>query len=492
MSRSRVIALVIFFGALALLFAVRPGLSQDQVPYEKWNLLVDVVMNVKQRYVDEVSDEELFQGAIDGMMKVLDPHSVYVSPENLKEFDIGTRGKFSGIGIEISLDDGWLTVISPIPDGPASKAGVRAGDKIIEIEGESTEDMSILDAVKQLRGQKGTKVTITVLHMDSTAPEEVTIVRDDIKVPSVAGVKHLPDGDWDFMFDKEAKIGYIRLSAFQENTIDQLDTAINKLLAQGMKGLVLDLRYNPGGLLEAAVAIADRFLDGGTIVSTRGRSSPTRVHKAHKHGTYEHFNLVVLVNEWSASASEILAGAIQDNHRGLLLGTRTFGKGSVQALINLDDGDSGALKLTVAKYYTPSGKLIHRNRSTRRLPGEKRPSKKKVDDEDEEEDDSEDEGEEDGTEEDEGEEIEVEVDEEEEGGLKPTIIIPMPREDQVRLQRSWSEANRSYEKLPTSQPADEEPTAEEEPPFVDAQLQQAITILKGYDALSQADAKKEE
>jgi len=458
------LALLILFGALSLFVAVRPGLSQDRPPYEKWSLLDDVVREINEKYVIEVDNDELFRGAIDGMMKVLDPHSVYIDPEQLKEFDVNAEGKFSGIGIEISLDEGWLTVMSPIPGGPALKAGVRSGDRIIEIEGETTEGMDTTDAVKLLRGAKGTKVTITVRHLSGKI-EEIEIVRDDIKIPSVSGVKHLPDGEWDFMVDEEARIGYVHLSGFQKNTPEQLDKAVNKLLAQGMRGLVLDLRFNPGGLLETAVAVADRFLDDGVIVSTEGRASARRPHNATRNNTFEHFNLVVLVNDWSASASEIVAGAIQDHNRGLLLGTRTFGKGSVQALVPLDHGTAGALKLTIANYFTPSGRLIHRDRRVRRVPP--LPHRR-------------------GTPE------AAEVEAEEEGGLEPTIEVPMSREDQVRLQRSWAEANRSFEKPPESQPADAEGEEaegeeEEEEPFVDRQLEQAIVILKGYDVLSGVD-----
>ena len=463
MSRSRVLALVIFFGALALLVAVRPGLSQDRPPYDKWRLLDDVVREIKEKYVDEVDNDELFRGAIDGMMKVLDPHSAYIDAEQLKAFDESAEGEFSGIGIEISLDEGWLTVISPIPGGPAIKAGMRSGDRIVEIEGVTTEGMTPEDAVEKLRGAKGTKVTMTIVHLSGESAE-VTIVRDDITIPSISGVKHLPDGEWDYMVDEKARIGYVRLRVFQKNTPEQLDKAINQLLAQGMRGLVLDLRFNPGGLLETAVAVTNRFLDEGVIVSTKGRASPARFHRASRGNTFEHFNLIILVNDWSASASEIVAGAIQDHNRGLLLGTRTFGKGSVQALINLEHGNAGALKLTIAKYYTPSGRSIHRDRPWRRLPSSaSRPS--------------------------EPSEVEVTGDSEE-GGLEPTIEVPMSREEQVRLQHSWSDANRSYEKPPESQPAEaegEEKKGEEEEPFVDKQLEQAILILKGYDVLSGAD-----
>ncbi|MFH0964115.1 MAG: S41 family peptidase [Planctomycetota bacterium] len=464
MSRPKVVALIVFFAGLALLVSVRPGLSQDDAAYAKWNLLVEVVTNIKQKYVDEVSDEELFRGAIDGMMRVLDPHSTYINAEQLKGLDEETRGSFSGIGIEISMEDGWLTVIAPIMDGPAFKAGVQAGDRIIGIEGDSTEGLSLLDAVKKLRGRKGTKVAITVLHRTTGGTEEFSIVRDDIKLPSVAGIRHLPDGDWDFMIDEKDKIGYVRLVAFQENSVAQLDAAVEKLLAQGMQALVLDLRFNPGGLLESAVEVSDRFLNDGIIVSTRGRSTPPKEYRATKANTYDDFSLIVLVNEWSASASEIVAGAIQDNRRGLLLGQRTFGKGSVQALINLDGGEEGALKLTVAKYYTPSGRSIHRSRpqprrfpSTTPAPNETAPRKPESKEEAAEED----------------------------GGLAPDIEVPMSPEDEVKLQKVWSQAHRSYMQEPASKPATQ--AADETKDlqgFEDTQLKQALLILKGHGLLS--------
>ena len=419
----------------------------------------EIVEHILTKYVDKIALDTSKRPDVRALTDQLDLHSAYIDAEQLKAFDESAEGESSGIGIEISLDEGWLTVISPIPGGPAIEAGVRSGDRIVEIEGVTTEGMTPEDAVDHLRGPKGTKVTIKILHLSGES-EVVTIVRDDITIASISGVKHLPDGRWDYMVDEAARIGYVRLRVFQKNTPEQLDKAVNQLLAKGMRGLVLDLRFNPGGLLETALAVADRFLDDGVIVSVRGRAISARFHRATRANTFEHFNLVVLVNDWSASASEIVAGAIQDHNRGLLLGTRTFGKGSVQALINLDHGNAGALKLTIAKYYTPSGRSIHRDRRWRRVPGSASRWS-------------------------EASEVEVTGDSEE-GGLEPTIEVPISRKDQVKLQQWWSEANRPHERPAHPQPAGTggEEKGEEEQPFVDKQLEEAILILKAYDVLS--------
>jgi len=250
----------------------------------------------------------------------------------------------------VIVKDGLLTVITPLLDSPAFKAGILVGDRIIKIDGESTESMSIRDAVKKLRGKLGTKITLTVFHEGDTTPTDITIERAKIHVKSIRGTR---------MVDNDYKVGYLAVTNFQEHTVRDMDAAIQDLLKKGMKCLVLDLRFNPGGLLNVAVEMADKFLERGVIVSTKGRDKTQNyVYQAHKQGTYPNFPLVVLVNNGSASASEIVAGAIKDHKRGLLLGIKTFGKGSVQSLIPVGDGKA-ALKLTTARYYTPSGVCIH-------------------------------------------------------------------------------------------------------------------------------------
>ena len=284
------------------------------------------------------------------MLSGLDPYSQYFGSEELEDLKIETEGEFEGLGIEVIVKDGLLTVITPILDSPAFKAGILVGDRIIKIDGESTESMTIRDAVRKLRGKLGTKITLTVFHEGDTATVDITIERAKIHVRSIRGAR---------MVDDEYKIGYLAVTNFQENTVKDMDAAIQDLLKKGMKCLILDLRFNPGGLLNVAVDMADKFLERGVIVSTRGREkTQDYVYKAHKPGTYPNFPMVVLVNNGSASASEIVAGAIKDSKRGLLLGIKTFGKGSVQSLIPVGDGKA-ALKLTTARYYTPSGVCIH-------------------------------------------------------------------------------------------------------------------------------------
>jgi carboxyl-terminal processing protease len=312
--------------------------------------LVRVVKEVKDKYVDAVPLKDLLRNAFRGMLEGLDPHSQYIGPEELEELRIETEGEFGGLGIEVIVKDGLLTVITPIVGTPAFNSGVLVGDKILRIEGESTENISMRDAVKRLRGKPNTSVTITVLHVGDTAPVDITIERAIIHVKSVRGAR---------IVDEENKIGYFAISSFQEDTLREMDIAVKELLDKEMRALIFDLRFNPGGLLDAAVKVADRFIKNGIIVSTKGRDeSQNAIYMAKKKGVYPNFPMIVLVNNGSASASEIVAGAIKDHKRGLLLGIKTFGKGSVQSLIPIEEGNS-ALKLTTAKYYTPSGISIH-------------------------------------------------------------------------------------------------------------------------------------
>ncbi|MCF6155481.1 MAG: S41 family peptidase [Candidatus Brocadia sp.] len=318
--------------------------------YEEFEELIKVVKELQDKYVEEIQLNTILVNAYCGMLSGLDPYSQYFSPEELEDLKIETEGEFEGLGIEVIIKDGLLIVITPLLDSPAFKAGILVGDRIIKIDGESTENMSIREAIKKLRGKLGTKITLTVVHEGDTAPVDITIERAKIYVNSIRGAR---------IADDEYKIGYLAVSNFQENTTKDMDIAIQDLLKKGMKSLILDLRFNPGGLLNAAVDMADKFLEKGIIVSTRGRDKTQNyIYHARKKGTYPNFPMVVLVNNGSASASEIVAGALKDHKRGLLLGVKTFGKGSVQSLIPVGDGKA-ALKLTTARYYTPSGVCIH-------------------------------------------------------------------------------------------------------------------------------------
>jgi len=321
--------------------------AQATVAYSKLKLFGDVLSVVQNSYVEEVSSDNLIKGAINGMIQTLDPHSSYLTPEMLKQVEVETKGAFGGLGIEIGMKDGFLTVIAPIEDTPAARAGLQAGDRIVRIENESTKNMNVMDAVKRLRGEPGTKVTITVVRESSPDAKSYTITRDIIKIKSVRA-RYIGDG-----------IGYIRLAQFQQDSHAELERAVQGFLKEkgGLRGLVLDLRNNPGGLLDQAVKIADEFIDSGLIVYTDGRVEAQKTkYAARKEGTYTGFPIVVLVNAGSASASEIVAGALQDHGRAIILGQRTFGKASVQTILPLDDGS--ALRLTTARYYTPNGRSI--------------------------------------------------------------------------------------------------------------------------------------
>jgi len=323
----------------------------SEVAFEKMQLLTEVLLQIRQSYVDEEKTKykNLIYGALRGMLQSLDPHSQFMEPDTFTDMKSDTAGEFGGLGIVIGMRDGILTVIAPMEDTPAYKAGVLHGDKIIAIDGESTENLSLQDAVKKMRGEPGTKVKIKILRAKPQEIKELEIARAVIKVESVKGATMFP-----------GRIGYIRIVQFNEPTADALQQALEKLLAQDMKALVLDLRNNPGGLLSAAVEITQKFLNGGEkIVSTRGRSGVGVQTEYASKGRYHYTNfpMVVLVNGGSASASEILAGALQDNKRAVLVGEKTFGKASVQSVIPLDDGS--AIRLTTAKYYTPSDRMIH-------------------------------------------------------------------------------------------------------------------------------------
>jgi len=305
----------------------------------------DVIELIEREYVDEVDTKELIQKAIQGMVQSLDPHSSLLPLEAYEDLQIDTKGKFTGIGIHITMQDGFVTVISPIEDTPAYKAGIQARDRIIKVDGESAKDLR--EAVKKMRGPKGTKVVVTILREGVKKPLEFELIRDVIPIQSVKSIRLEPG------------YGYIRLSNFTGTTTNELEQALNKLENSDapLKGLILDLRNNGGGLLNQSIQVADIFLDEGKILSIKGRNKKnTKVFKASVSGITRDYPLVVLINGGSASASEIVAGALQDHKRALILGTTSFGKGSVQTVETLRDG--AGLKLTIARYYTPNDRSI--------------------------------------------------------------------------------------------------------------------------------------
>ncbi|MBI2447496.1 MAG: S41 family peptidase [Candidatus Omnitrophica bacterium] len=337
---------------VVLVFSLSPSSTADRKAaeelYNQMEVFTDSITLIQNNYVDEIEPQKLIHGAIKGMLSSLDPHSQFMEPDFYKEMKVQTEGEFGGLGIEIGIKDELLTVISPIDGTPAYEAGIKAGDKIVKIEKEITRGISIMDAVGKLRGKPGTKVTITILREHEKKLLDFTIERAVIKIQSIKDVRILEDN-----------IGYIRLTEFQEKTAKDLEDALLKLEKDGMDSFILDLRNNPGGLLSTAVQVSDKFLSGGKmIVYTKGRIKGQDLEfKAHKNSIHPDYPMVVLVNEGSASASEIVAGAIQDNHRGIIVGTKTFGKGSVQTVIELKDGS--AIRLTTSKYFTPSGRSIH-------------------------------------------------------------------------------------------------------------------------------------
>lgn len=385
--------------------------SEKENPYAQMELITKVMELIRKDYVDgsEVSYKDLTYGALKGMLSSLDPHSQFMEPQVYHDMREDMEGKFGGLGIVISMSkEGFLTVVAPMEDTPGARAGLLPGDRIIKIDGKVTERMTLQEAVRQLRGEPGTKVTITVFRAKAKDPGEKikdhTIERAEIKIESIKDARIIEDN-----------IGYIRVTQFNEPTPEEFEKALAKLEAQGMDALIIDLRNNPGGLLDSARKVASKFIPAGEIiVSTQGRD-PSRnppPHRADRGKKRLHYPLVVLVNNGSASGSEIVAGALQDLKRAVVVGETTFGKGSVQSVMQLPDGS--AVRLTTAKYYTPSHRVIH------------------------------------------------------EQGITPDIIVPISEEDERKLLEQRLRAN-----LPP------EEGAEKPEPLKDAQLDRALDVIKG-------------
>ena len=325
------------------------GARDAELPMEQMDTFIDVYSRIKSDYVEEVSDEELFEYAIRGMLNGLDPHSAYLNTEEFNELRIGTTGEFGGLGIEVGMEDGFVRVVSPIDDTPAARAGIQAGDLIIRLDDTPVKGLSLNDAVKLMRGKPGSILTLSIVREGEDKPLSIDVERDVIKVTSVRS-RIIDDG-----------FGYLRISNFQTKTTADMLKGIKSLQEEagegGLRGLVLDLRNNPGGVLSGAVGVSDAFLNDGMIVYTDGRESDSKLrYDATDGDVLNGAPLVVLVNGGSASASEIVAGAMQDHGRGVVLGSKTFGKGSVQTIQDLQRG--GAVKLTTSRYYTPNGRSI--------------------------------------------------------------------------------------------------------------------------------------
>ncbi|HHZ83950.1 MAG TPA: S41 family peptidase [Nitrospirales bacterium] len=323
-----------------------PVVLQATEPYEHLKTFTEVLAQIEKNYVEETKSVDLIHGAIRGMLATLDPHSGYMPPDVYKEVQVETKGKFGGVGIQIGIRDKKLTVVAPIEGTPAYRAGIQSLDFIFKVDGESTKDMTLLDAVHLMRGPKGTKVTLTVIREGVDEEIVVDLIRDEITIQSVRG-RMLEDD-----------IGYLRIAQFQEQTAKEQEKILSELKEKGMKSLIIDLRNNPGGLLSAAVGVTEQFIPSGKlVVSIKNRQGKRDEYRANAGDPLTDIPIVVLVNAGSASGSEILAGAFQDWGRAVVVGTQTFGKGSVQTILPLSDGSG--LRLTTAKYFTPDDRSIH-------------------------------------------------------------------------------------------------------------------------------------
>lgn len=347
-----------------------PGLAEETAEeqreqYELMKLFVESFQQIESNYVTEVDRRELMDAAIQGMIRHLDQYSNYIPPANSDQFTQSVEQEFGGIGVHVDTRGRILRVMSPLPGSPAAAAGLRSGDAILEVDGTSLDGISHQDAIKMIQGPAGRPVKLTIQHVgDDEEPIEVTVVREVIQVPTVHGYRLAEDKQWNFMYSDVDKIGYIHLTHFSRHTSREVRDSVQKLIDQGMQGLVLDLRSNPGGLLDVAIEICDMFLSKGNIVSVKGRNVAARSWDASSDNTFPDFPVAILVNRYSASASEVVSAALQDNKRAVVVGERTWGKGSVQNIISLEDGGS-QLKLTMASYHRPSGVNIHRTKGAK-------------------------------------------------------------------------------------------------------------------------------
>ncbi|HVJ68682.1 MAG TPA: S41 family peptidase [Caulifigura sp.] len=364
------LAVLVLFSGLHAAFAEEKAkdkeLSSEEY-YELMKVFVDTFQQIDRNYVKDVDRKQLVEAAVQGMLEKLDPYSDYISPKDLQKFTESVESEFGGVGIHVNFDDEHrnIEVMSTLPGAPAALAGIKAGDRIIEIEGKPVREFGnkqeIDTAITMLRGEPGKEVKVTIKHLAGDSTETLTLKRAIIKTDTVLGDSRKPDGTWSYWLDESKKIAYLRLTNFASRSGDEMRDILQQLKKDGMKALILDLRFNPGGKLEAAVDIADLFLDSGLIVSTEGRNALPQKFAAKKFGTFSGFPMAVLINHYSASASEIVSAALQDHKRAVVIGERSWGKGSVQTVINMDvEGAKAALKLTTAAYHRPSGKNIHR------------------------------------------------------------------------------------------------------------------------------------
>ncbi|MCC9609601.1 S41 family peptidase [Blastopirellula sp. JC732] len=357
------------FPSLARAADATPGETTAETPspyaeidddyVELIQMFADALDQVDRNYVEKLDRRKLIEAAIRGVITELDPHSTYIPQEELARFRTNIDQQFGGIGIQIDARDGQLIISSPLVGGPAYDAGIGAGDRILEINGQSTKGMNLDAAIEHLKGEPGETVSLVIYHPAEFKTETLELEREMIQLQTVLGDQRLENNDWDYIYDHDQKIAYVRITIFSRNTAEEFAAVLEKLKADGIRGLVLDLRSNPGGLLSAAIEISDRFISDGKIVSVEGRNTPKREWSAVPDTTLIDVPVAVLIDHFSASASEIVSACLQDHDRAVVIGQRSWGKGSVQNIINLEEGKS-AMKLTTASYHRPSGKNIHR------------------------------------------------------------------------------------------------------------------------------------
>jgi len=423
---------------IAMLAFQLPGtFAHREDDYAFVKTLIDLHRQIDNNYVEPVDEDKLKLGAINGMMGELDPYSIYVPPAKQKEFDNLLEGSFEGVGIQLDqLENGDIQVVSPIEDSPALKAGVQPGDIITKVNGQSIQGLKIPDVQTRIKGPLNSEVRLTVKHPNGQEVE-LTMRRQEIVLPTVKGFKRDPQNRWDYWVSENPKIAYVRITQFTSDTFAKLKEATDKVLPEGMQGLILDLRFNPGGRLDQAKDVVDLFVRQGVIVRTQGLHRAEEITYAKAEGTLPDFPMIVLVNEHSASAAEIVAGSLKDNHRALILGTRTYGKGSVQELIPMEE-DGGELKLTVAYYYLPSGRLVHRKKGAT------------------------------------------------DWGVDPNIVVAMDEETEKKVvtQEMEQELFHSLATRPTTGPATTRPGAAPTTQPMDVQLQAAISTMIGHIVLN--------
>ncbi|OHB76801.1 MAG: hypothetical protein A2W31_12545 [Planctomycetes bacterium RBG_16_64_10] len=425
-----------------------PSGAENQVDpqetYELFRMLADAVDQIERNYVQPISRRELIEAALDGIVRKLDPHSSYIAPAAMEQFRRSVDSHYGGIGIQVDVQQGQLMVRGSMAGAPAYRAGLRAGDQILAIDGQSTDAMRLDEAIRRIKGPPGTHVPLSVRHAGANEVEQIDLLREVIRIDTVLPARRRTGGTADFLLDPAQRIGYARITVFSRDTPDELERVLVELREQKLRGLVLDLRFNPGGLLSSAVRVADLFLAEGRIVTVTGRNAQRRDLEARKEGTYDGFPLVLLVNQYSASASEILAACLQDHGRAVIVGQRTWGKGSVQNVIELEGGRS-ALKITTSQYLRPNGQNIHR------FPG---------------------------------------AGDDDAWGVKPSQALAVPLSDQetsqlfryywhrdlMMLGRTDSAGKQNQDTQPDD-PAAPQPAADSAPQFVDRQLNKALTYL---------------